>query len=123
MYEQKCLTVICQLFHCHTIIYVLNFCNIFLQKIYLFFTFLFLHNLHKIVLLIIILYFLGISVKNKKSILSDKIFLVDIMDEVVSSKVKKLIHVYGGVCFFFYVFRIKRILFIYSVCRICFVTT
>jgi len=41
----------------------------------------------------------GISFNSKRSLLNGKTFLVDIMDEVVSSKVKKLIHVYGGKIF------------------------
>lgn len=44
-----------------------------------------------------ILYFLDNSSKRKKSILYDKTFLVDVVDKVISSKVQKLIRVYGGV--------------------------
>jgi len=40
---------------------------------------------------------LDISNRNKKSILYDKIFLIDIVDKIVSSKVEKLINAYGGV--------------------------
>jgi len=40
---------------------------------------------------------LGSSSKNKKSILFDKTFLIDIVDNIVRSKVEKLINAYGGV--------------------------
>lgn len=40
---------------------------------------------------------LGSSSKNKKSVLYDKTFLIDIDDNIVSSKVEKLVNTYGGV--------------------------
>lgn len=39
------------------------------------------------------------SNKNKRSILFNKTFLINIVDKNVSSKVEKLIHLYGGVSF------------------------
>lgn len=41
----------------------------------------------------------GSTRKNKKSILYDKTFLIDIVDTTVNSKVEKLITSYGGVSF------------------------
>lgn len=41
----------------------------------------------------------GTTRKNKKSILYDKTFLIDIVDPTVNTKVEKLITSYGGVSF------------------------
>lgn len=51
---------------------------------------------------------LGSSSKNKKSILYDKTFLIDIDDNIVSSKVEKLINTYGGVSFLTCILFYKR---------------
>lgn len=52
-----------------------------------------------IIKLIIDFAVVGSTRKNKKSILFDKTFLIDIVDTTVNSKVEKLITSYGGVSF------------------------
>lgn len=65
--------------------------------------------------------------KNKKSILFDKTFMVDIVDKVSSSKVEKLINVYGGVSFLIYLFALRIILsvnvFIVFISTVCYSKT
>lgn len=66
-------------------------------------------NLNYILIIVLLRIFFSVlssSSKNKRSILYDKTFLVDIVDNIVSSKVEKLINSYGGVslqtCILFY---------------------